>query len=156
RAGEGAKAITIAGNITEESRKAQAMLQIATILARRGDKTSARKLAEGLTYPRVRDEFLRRLGQNQQFDFRDYKTWGEYYENTSVFTISSFRAAQETAGDLTAAAMQCRVVLEGRGGISYSKVLDHWDVRKVAKAQATAGDASGALGWLEGLSASQR
>jgi tetratricopeptide (TPR) repeat protein len=156
RAGEANKAIAMANSIIEDSRKAQAMLQIATILAQRGDKKVARKIAEGLTYPRFRDGLLRRLGHNQQFNFRDHKTWGELYESTGEFTIASSRGNQATAGDLTAAAMQCRIALDGRGGIAYGKVLEYWDVRKVAKVQAAAGDASGALDWLEGLSASQR
>jgi hypothetical protein len=46
--------------------------------------------------------------------------------------------------------------LNGEAGITYSEELEHWDVRKAARAQAAEGDAKGALGWIDGLSKEKR
>jgi tetratricopeptide (TPR) repeat protein len=121
RAGEEAQALTSAGGITNDSRRAQAVLAVAAVLAQRGDAAAARKLAEGLAYPRVRDELLAAPGRGQQFVFRDHTTWGTLYESGTSFTMTSYHVAKETADDLTAAAMLCRVALGGRAASRKSR-----------------------------------
>jgi hypothetical protein len=151
-AGETMRAIKVAEAITNDSRKAQAMLEIATAVALRGDKKAAQKIAEGLTYPRPQLE----RGDQAPFEFRDFKTWGRCYECDGSFTMASAHAHADTAGDLTAAAMRCRVALAGKAAITHCEELDGWDVRKVARAQTAAGDAQGALGWLDGLKGTRK
>jgi hypothetical protein len=152
RLGESKKAIATAGTIKDDSRKAQAMLTVAAIVAERGDKKAALKIAEGLTYPT--SQFP--LPSGGQFVFGDPKSWGNLYEMGFAFTMTSFHVAKDTAADLTAAAMRCRVAVIGQGDITYSEELEQWDARKVAKAQALAGDAAGAFQWVERLTAENR
>jgi hypothetical protein len=147
--GDTKKAFTVAGNIKNNSRRAQAMLTIAAIVAEGGDKQAALKIAESLTYPT--SQFLGGV-----FVFRDPKTWGDVYESGFAFTFLSWEVAKDTAGDLTAVAMRCRIAIRGKGDISYSHVLEGWDARKAAKAQTFGGDAAGALSWVERLPAEKR
>jgi tetratricopeptide (TPR) repeat protein len=156
RAGEARRAIAVARRIKTASRKAQALLDVAAIVAQRGDKEVARRIADGITFLVSQDRLLRQLGRAQQFLFRDAQTWGRYYESTGEFTMASHRANKDTVGDLTAAAMRCRVVLDGHGGRIDREVAEGWDVRKVAKAQAAAGDAAGVLTWMDRLPAAQQ
>src|SRR5262249_54658055 len=107
-------------------------------------------------YPKPQEGLLWALGGRKRFVFRDHTSWGELYESGPAFTKISHLLNQQTAGDLTAAALRCRIALEGRGGITYSDVLDQWEVGTVAKAQAAAGDLTGALAWVERLSPPKR
>jgi hypothetical protein len=142
--GETGKALALAKGIEDEGCKAQLTLEIAASVAQRGDKKTARQIAEGIKPPLV---------------LRDHKTWGKSYETSPFvveYTNASAGARWEAAGDLTSAALLCRIALEGRGGIAYSEDLERWDVRKVARTQTAAGDASGSLSWVVKLSASKR
>jgi hypothetical protein len=154
--GKTMKAIAVADRIKGDSRKAQAMLEIATIVAQRGDKKTAWKIADGLNYPQAHDPFIGSTSSGPRFVFRDSKTWGVHYEPTGGFTMASLQHGKETANDLTAAAMRCRVALEGNGIGIDRKILNRWDVRSIANVQSANGDAIGALTWAEYLSGLQR
>lgn len=152
RNGNTAKAIEQAQTIEKQSHSAQAHLTIAAILAERGDNAQAQKMADGISNPVFGFPFRR----GATFAMSDPKTWGRLYDLGIGFTMASCRVAQDTAGDLTAAAMRCRVALRGKGDIEYSEELEQWDARKAARAQAKAGDAAGALIWVRQLKTENR
>lgn len=146
------KAIEAAETIKNASRRAQAMLTIAAIMAEGGDKKAGLKLADSLTFPA--SQFP--LPAGSEFSFTDPKTWGGLYEMDFAITMTSFLVAQDDAATLTAAAIRCRVAVRGRGDIMYGEALESWDARKAGKAQALAGDAGGAFLWVDRLSAENR
>jgi hypothetical protein len=151
RAGEMRRAIVVAERMEEGSRKAQALLGIAALMAQRGDKPAARRLADGITFLRSQDHLMRQFGKEKRFRFADHTTWDYPYESTGGFTMASARANRDIAGDVTAAAMRCRVALDGQGGEIDREVAEGWQVDKVARAQAAAGDAQGVLAWMDRL-----
>jgi hypothetical protein len=149
RSGETTKAIKIANDIEETTRRAIAMLTIAAITAGRGDKDLARKIAEGLTYPTLKKRWPV-LDSDQKFVFRDPKSWDVVYESWG--SIAGQIWCQKKAHDLTASAMRCWVAIDGKGFVPEPGLLEKWDLRKVARAQATGGDSAGVLGWMKDLS----
>lgn len=148
------RAINTVWFISNEIRRSQAALEVAAIAAAQGKKETAQTIARGLISPRVR--WGRGFVSERAFDFEDLETWGLPYGKLRAFTISMHLRAEERAGDLVAAAMRCRVALQGAGNIKDSKMAEKWHVRKVAAAQASAGDAKGALAWADELSKPKR
>lgn len=147
------KAETSAKSIVNQTRKAQGILEVALIIAKRGDKKAARALAEGLSFPNFAPSPLPLEGH---FVFNDHKTWGVNYENDGNFTMASAWSMHERVGDLTAAAIRCRIALEGEGGIEYSKIVESWHHYKVAQAQTAAGDPKGVFLWADRLTGQAR
>jgi tetratricopeptide (TPR) repeat protein len=154
-AGDYKRALACVGEIKNGLRRAQGTLEVAAIIARQGKREQARALARKLDYPRVEPIGLPR---GTQFKFEDLHTWGASYEFSRGFTMSSWETGREMDGDLLAAAVRCRVALDGRSAIPFMKDMSEfgWDVRKAAEAQASEGDASGALTWADKLSATRR
>jgi tetratricopeptide (TPR) repeat protein len=153
--GDYKRALACVGEIKNGLRRAQGTLEVAAIMARQGKCEQARALARKLDSPRVE-----RIGlpQGTQFKFEDLHTWGASYEFFRGFTMASMESGREMDGDLLAAAVRCRVALDGRNAIPLVKDMSEfgWDVGKAAEAQASEGDAAGALTWADKLSVTRR
>ena len=125
----------LATELSDETLRAKAMLTVATLTADRGDKSAARSIAEGLTYPALGKTPLQT--RDIRFVFRDPKTWNIHdWGVSNSGTIFN----EKQANDLTAAAMRCWVAIEGKGLVPDAALLESWDLRKVARAQAAGGD----------------
>jgi tetratricopeptide (TPR) repeat protein len=146
-AGKVERALKVASQIEHNpTRKAEAMLEVAAILGRKQRKRLAQEIARSVTYPDLPD--LLGVKPAIPFDYKNLDTWGLPYLSLFAFTGRLRHWAEESEGDLAAAAMRCRVALEGHVTIGHPKGLHEWHVRKVAAAQAAAGDVKGALAWL--------
>jgi hypothetical protein len=129
-------------------------LEVAAALARQGKKAVARALAQKLDYPRARS--INDLPGAAPFRFDDSKTWGARYEFMFAVGIHSMMGAQQREDELLAAAVRCRVALDGRDSITRRVMSKRWNVRRTAEAQASEGDAAGALKWSAELPRPQR
>jgi tetratricopeptide (TPR) repeat protein len=148
------KAQSIINRISNDSQRAQGVLEVAAVLASNGRKRIARRMAVSLTFPRLKPIGTREMGI--QFKFEDPDTWAVDYESQKAFTMSSKLRAERLAGELGAAAIRCHVALNGSGKINLIKALEKWNIRKAAAAQASAGDWNGALTWSSRLSREKR
>jgi tetratricopeptide (TPR) repeat protein len=152
------KALGMSEKIDNPSRRAEAVLEVAGTMAQKGEKPEARRLAEEVKLSTTEEGPRFGVAPPQAFSFRAYETWGLFHENVDyeVYTIASRSEARSAAGDLTASAMRCRVLLEGKAQIAYLEAIEKWDVRKVARAQAASGDSEGAMEWVRKLSMKNR
>jgi hypothetical protein len=144
------KALTTTRLIQNDLRRAQATLEIAAAMARQGKKQEARRLVDSINYLRIRgfDADQRRAGEQLKFDV--LATWGTSTEHKRVsFSNSSWQWQWRIDGDLLAAAVRCRVALDGRSSVKSLAKPEYWDVRKAAYAQASEGE--GALAWADRL-----
>ncbi len=157
-AGEIRKALSTAANVADDVRRAQAIIEIAAIMAQQGDTASARKLVLGLDYPYVRNPFITGHGQGigKRFSFANPKTWGLHFKALLGFTMGSALLGEEIESEFLAAVVHCHVRLDGPGTLGYTEEMDAWDMRSVAEAQAAAGDASGVLALAAKLPPSRR
>lgn len=143
-----------ATSIKNDLRRAQGMLEVAAIIAKQGKVNEARKIAQGLDYPTLYSRFgSLPIGQ---FKFDDIQTWSLPFEFFLGITMSSRRHGRSMDGDLLAAAVRCRIALDGPGSVPHKAITTDWDVRKAAEAQASMGDVKGALAWSEKLSRARR
>jgi tetratricopeptide (TPR) repeat protein len=147
------KGLTTMRLIKNDSRRAQATLEIAASMARQGKNQEARRLVANINYLRIRgfDADQQRPGEQLKFDV--LATWGTSSEHKKGMAYSnlSWRHHLRMRGDLLAAAVRCRVALDGRGSVSSLAKPEYRDVRKAAYAQASEGDAAGALAWVDRL-----
>lgn len=141
------QAMATARLVKGDLRRAQTILEAATIQARAGNIEAAAAGVNALDYPRYEREIVDK--SPQPFRFEDPGTWGLPFLSGRPFFISltGRRYDIESEGDLVAAAVGCRIAIKGRGTIPYIIEMNDWDVRKAAEAQAGTGDAAGALEW---------
>jgi tetratricopeptide (TPR) repeat protein len=146
-------ALTTMRLIKDDWRRAQATLEIAASMAKQGKKQEAQRLVASINYLRIRgfDADQQHAGEQLKFDL--LAKWGTSTEHKHAlsFSMGSWQQAWRKSGDLLAAAVRCRTALDGRGSVKSLAKPDYWDVRKAAYAQASEGDAAGALGWADRL-----
>jgi hypothetical protein len=144
------KALAVAREIRSDVRRAQAILEIAAVLAKQDQKLKARRLAADLSF--LREDNFGRRDARRTFDFDKPGTWSANYLFKFAGGINSMMYNVDIEGELLAAAVRCRVALDGPGSFRAIPAMgDQWDVRKAAFAQAGEGDARGALAWLDAL-----
>jgi hypothetical protein len=155
KAGDSKSAFATVARLKSDLRRAQGILEVAEWMAQHGKRDEARALARKLDYPKVE-----RIGEHtgRHFNFEDPRTWGAGYEFFKGFTSSSMEYGWDMDGDLLAAAIRCKVALDGPATIAFTKDMNEfgWDIRKGAEAQASEGDVAGALSWAEKLSPRRR
>jgi hypothetical protein len=148
------EALVSVGQIKNDTIRARATLEVAAVMAQRGLREEARTLAGRLDSPRL-EKFGKRT--EEQFKFDDLKTWSAAYEASKGFSVTSRSAGEELDGELLAAAVRCRVALQGRGAIPFLNEMNKsWDIQKAAEAQASEDDAAGALAWADKLATPER
>jgi hypothetical protein len=147
------EALTTTRLIKNDLRRAQATLEIAAAMAKQGKKQEARRLVESINYLRIRgfDADQQRAGEQLKFDV--LATWGTSTEHKRAlfFSMGTWERAWRMDGDLLAVAVRCRIALDGPGSVKSLAKPEYWDVRKAAYAQASEGNAAGALAWADRL-----
>jgi hypothetical protein len=146
--GHDQKALASMRLIKNHLRRAEATLEIGAVMANRGKKREARDLVRKIGYL-VEDAA-------GHFDFDNASTWGEPYEFSKGDSATSMGRGIDMDGDLLASAVRCRTALDGRGSVRGLAKPKDWDVRKAARAQASEGDAAGALIWVDRLPRARR
>jgi hypothetical protein len=145
RHGRIADAKTASKSIENPSARPEALLGVALIQARNGDRRGAMGTAQSILLgpPMFWGEIT--------FDYRNPRTWAVPY-NPSHSSSSGF-AALEVAGDVAADAMALHVAL-GAAPADFAGMFQHVDgrqLRKIAAAQVRAGDLPGALQWARAM-----
>jgi tetratricopeptide (TPR) repeat protein len=140
------------------SRKAAAILKVATAHARAGDRKSAADVAAQVELT-PRSTLLRRAGK-ELFDYRLARTWGVRYDDTDSFTNASHHWSSERAAEVAAAAMTLAQALGQKPDESYAILFNNINTKEViqalARAQAARGDAREALAWAKEIGRSSK
>jgi hypothetical protein len=143
------RALATANCIADPSRRAAAMLRIASGLARGGAPDAALRLAETVVYL---EEAVRWLppGERDRFDFRTPETWGKCFAFDGTLSFGLYREMVEKAIDVATAAMKLHVTLwPGRRG-RFQDEFSSFEgevIAALARAQAEAGEWRQALVW---------
>jgi hypothetical protein len=141
-------ALTMADKFDNSSRKAVAILRVATAHAKSGNRRTATEIAARIVL--TPQDPLLGAGRDR-FDYRTPSTWVVCYDASSAFTMSSHRAAVTLGAEVAGAAMTLSQALGQRfekpfevlfGGINYAEII-----QSLARSHAASGDANEALGW---------
>jgi hypothetical protein len=149
-------ALTITDKIPNPSRKAAAILKVATAYAKSGDRKTAAAVA-------ARIELTQRDGDRRQgnrFDYRLPQSWGVSYDAGRAFTMTSARLATQRAEEVAVAAMGLAQALGQRPTQSYAVLFNDISVEEVtlalARTHAFLGDPSDALTWARQIGSSDK
>jgi hypothetical protein len=142
-------ALATADVIDNPSRKAAAILKVATAVAKSGDHKTAADIAARIELSEI--DPLPKFGKKEQFDFRRPRSWGICYEDGRAFTIASQTRANRHSAEVAGAAMGLSQALGERPAQSYAvlfnDILKEEVILALARAHAASGDPSEALAW---------
>ena len=148
--GDQESARSTANQITDNnSRRAEAMLRIATVLAKSRNNVAVREIVDSL--PKMKTWFI-----GDAFDLNRPDTWAREYEYRGFSTNAIRHANAKYAGDLAAAAMGFHLATRKDVNADFAKsfhelkfsIIRPSKLRKISAAQSEAGDVSGALSWI--------
>jgi tetratricopeptide (TPR) repeat protein len=153
-------ALKTANLVGQPSRKAVAILKVATAYATSGDsKTAAAVAARIRLKPTVRELFGQKTGE-RGFDYRRPASWGVIYEEGFVFTMSLHFTRRRHAAEVAGAAMTFAQALRQRPAQSYATLFKGITSKEVicalARAHAASGDAHEALAWASRIGSSDK
>jgi hypothetical protein len=140
------------------SRKACAILLVATVHAKNGEPKLAREVAARIELA-SRDAYLP-IGREDRFDYRNPRTWGVNYDASNVFTISSHLRSLERTAEVAAAAMTFAQAIGQVPDQSYSALFNDVNTNQVtqalARSHAASGDAKEAIAWAKQIGSSAK
>ena len=158
--GDMKSALTTAGKILNPSRKATAILKVATQHAKDGDKEKAKAIAGQIQLDVARSVlFINTETALGSFDFTKPETWGVMFDEKPYFTSLSYFFTVNRAVELAAAAMTLHQALNGDQGFDYAVTFKdvHEDViESLARAHAASGDAKGAHEWASRIGSDEK
>lgn len=144
-------ALAMAEKIDNPSRKATAILKVATAHATSGDQRKAKEVAVRIELTHA--ETLLSNRAKYRFDYRLPRTWGVCYDLGLGFTMSSYFASRRRAADVAAAAITLAIALGQKPAESYAVLFNEVNAEEVtralARAHAASGDPSEALAWAK-------
>jgi tetratricopeptide (TPR) repeat protein len=145
-------ALAAAEKADNPSRRAAAILKVATAYANSGDRKAAADVAERIDLTTA-DRLLVQLRGMQRFNYRLPSTWGVRYNDTGGFTMASHHWSSERAAEVAGAAMILAQALGEKPAKSYAVLFDDINteeiVQALARAHAASGDANEALAWAK-------
>ena len=149
-------ATAAAEQIANASKKATALLKVATAYVKANDKETAEAIAARIRV--VARPFGFAGAGSQEFDYRRPETWGCLYEPS--FTMASLFWTEELAGELAAAAMTFIQALGERRSEPYAEKFKEipWPevVEAIARAHAATGHAREALAWASRIGSQEK
>lgn len=159
RRGDRQGAESTAAQIDNRTRRVQAMLGIATELAKSGKLAAAQQVVDRL--PELTEWKILPVETGRSFDYRKPETWALDYEFDGCFTMCLAYNHANRAGDLAAAAMSYRMAARRDTKVDFAKglhdlkfqIMGPKKIRKIAAAQAEAGGVREALDWITRLDA---
>jgi tetratricopeptide (TPR) repeat protein len=141
-------ALITTNRIEGSSRKAIAVLKIASAAANLGDQRMARTIAGQIQLKHENDPIF---SDSALFDYKKPETWGIEYESMSASTGASRRFWTKRAAEVAAAAMTLAQTLHEKPDASYANAFATvWEgeiIEAMARAHAAKGDAKEALAW---------
>ncbi len=147
-------ALATSGKIDNPSRKASAILKVATAYAKSGDRKTATDLAARIELTN-HDDSLGILGIKERFDYRLPRSWGICYDARSFSTMASIQMWNQRAAEVAAAAMTFSQALGQKPAQSYAVLFNDIDTQEVIRALARAQAASSApnedLSWANNI-----
>jgi tetratricopeptide (TPR) repeat protein len=151
-------AFATTGKFENPSRKAAAILKVATAQAKAGDRKAAGQTAAQIKLTH-RSEMRKRINghDNSGFDYRRPQTWGESYDQSDFFTMASHQASVERTAAVAAAAMELAQALESTPDQSYAILFKDFNstevIQALARTHATCGNTCGnvndAVAWAK-------
>jgi hypothetical protein len=144
------RALAIAEKMDNPSRKAAAMLKVATAHAKSGGRRRAAEVAARIELTDRGGDLLPQIFQKQRFDYRLPRTWGVPYDEGFSFTIGSYLISVKRAQEVAGAAMALAQALGQQPAQSYAILFD--DIQgeitgALARAHAACGQTREALAW---------
>jgi tetratricopeptide (TPR) repeat protein len=151
-------ATTTAEKIHNPSRKAAAMLKVATALAKSGDRRAAADLAAQIELAHRAE--LPAVFRKEHFDYRLPRTWGVCYDEGLGFTMASHHMSMRRTVEVAAAAMALSQALKRQPAESYAILFNEISAQGViwalARNHAVSGDQSEALAWAKKIGSGDR
>ena len=135
------------------SRKATAILKVATAQAKAGDRKAAAETAAQIKLTH-RSEMRKLLNVNESaFDYRRPQSWGDNYDAHDFFTMSSHMGTVGRTAEVAAAAMELAQALENKPAQSYADLFKEFNsdqvTQSLARTHATFGDVKEAIAWAK-------
>jgi hypothetical protein len=146
-------ALTMADKLDNPSRKATAILEVATARAKSGDRKAAAALAARIELTKRDGDLLPGMVGKERFDYRRPGSWGVCYDAGLDFTMASAQMASRRAAEIAGAAMTLSRALGERPAQSYAILFNEVSSDEVilalARAHAASGEPCDALTWAE-------
>ena len=158
--GDKESALMTAKKIVNPSRKAAAILKVATQYARDGDKSKAKAIAGQIQLKKAAPNLLL-IGDEviASFDFTKAETWGVVFDQGSYFSSRSYFFNINRAAELAAAAMTLHQAFDEPQDRDYAVVFQdvHKDaIQSLACAHAEYGDAKDAIAWASRIGSDEK
>jgi hypothetical protein len=149
------KALKTTEAIASDSRRAQAVLEVALVQHQIGNRKKAIEIAESVNFLHFRSGISQILG-DQAFQYNLPETWIVQYDADDYFTMRTAYEDEQIAGDLAATALRLFRSLNGTLDTSDAFRIAFADCppsmsQKLSEAQTRAGDPLGAWNWVIGL-----
>jgi hypothetical protein len=134
------------------SKRAAAILKVATAYANLGDSKTAAAVAGRIELTPADELRVQPLGK-KRFNYKLPTTWGDRYDESNFSTMLSHRMSSERAADVAGAAMTLAQALGDKPAESYAVLFDDINteeiIRALARSHAASGDANVALAWAK-------
>lgn len=157
--GDKESALMTAEKIANPSRKAAAILKVATQYAKDGDKDKAKAIAGQIQLKATQDLILISDEVIASFDFTKAETWGVMFGQTWYSTSLSRSVTVNRAAELAAAAMTLHQALDEPQNPDYAvafKDLHENVIQSLARAHAANGDAKDAHAWANRIGSDEK
>lgn len=150
-------ALAAAEKIPNESRRASAMLKIATAYVKSGDRKTAVEIAERIKLTR---SLFPGHPIGPGFDYRIPKTWGDHYDVGGAFTGASLSLSGQRVVEVAGCAMTLAQALapmpEPDYAEAFNEILSGEIVRALARAHAVSGNPREALAWAQRIGSDKK
>jgi tetratricopeptide (TPR) repeat protein len=152
-------ALAAAEKAPNPSKKAAAILKVATAYANSGDHKAAADVAARIDLTPA-DEMRVRLFGKERFNYKLPSTWGVRYDDSIGFTMLSHQMSSERSAEVAAAAMTLAQALREKPAESYAVLFNAINtdeiIRALARAHAASGNANEALAWAKKIGSSSK
>jgi tetratricopeptide (TPR) repeat protein len=144
-------ALAAAEKAPNPSKKAVAILKVATVYANSGNHKAAAAVAGKIELTSANE--LVPIRGNERFNYRVPRSWGVRYDDSNFFTMLSHHMSSQRAAEVAAAAMTLAQAFGEKPAESYAVLFNEINteeiIRALARAHAASGDANEALAWAK-------
>ena len=138
------------------SRKATAVLKVATAMAKSGERKAAISFASQIKLTHE-SEFRKMFNsalkeEDRGFEYLRPQTWGENYDASDFFTMASHRASVQRTAEVAASALEFAQTLQYQPAQSYAILFNDFYgdvVQTLARTHVMFGNSSEAVAWAK-------
>lgn len=145
--------------IENPSRKAVAILKVASAQTKAGDRKAAGNIAAQIKLTHRSELQQLPNADNTAFDYRNPKSWIERYDALPFFTSTSYLTSIRSTAEVAAAAMELAQALDYKPVQSYAEIFNEADkevVQSLARAHAAFGDPKEAVAWAKQIGSGEK